>query len=40
MSKNKLSRKDFMNIAWGAAGVLAAAEFSLVGAAFPVSSNC
>jgi len=34
MSKNKLSRKDFINIAWGTAGLLAATELSLVGLRF------
>ena len=31
MSKEKLSRKGFMNIVWGAAGVVAVTELSLVG---------
>jgi hypothetical protein len=31
MSEHKLSRKDFMNIVWGAAGLLAVTELSLVG---------
>jgi len=34
MSESKTSRKDFMNIIWGAAGLLAATELSLVGLRF------
>jgi cytochrome b6-f complex iron-sulfur subunit len=34
MSKKKVSRKDFMNLVWGTAGVLAASELSLVGLRF------
>lgn len=34
MTAQKLSRKDFLNIAWGAAGLVAAAELSLVGLRF------
>lgn len=34
MTAQKLSRKDFLNIAWGAAGLLAATEISLVGLRF------
>ncbi|MFC1997602.1 ubiquinol-cytochrome c reductase iron-sulfur subunit [Chloroflexota bacterium] len=34
MSENKVSRRDFMKIAWGAAGALAATELGLVGLRF------
>lgn len=34
MPENKLSRKDLINIAWGAAGLLAISELSLVGLKF------
>jgi cytochrome b6-f complex iron-sulfur subunit len=34
MSRHKLSRKDFLNITWGAAGFLAVSELSLVGLRF------
>ena len=34
MSENKVSRRDFLNIAWGVAGVLAITELSLVGLRF------
>ena len=34
MSESKTSRKDFLNIIWGAAGLLAAAELSMVGLRF------
>ena len=34
MSENKVTRRDFLNIVWGAAGVFAAAELGLVGLRF------
>ena len=34
MSDQKVSRRDFLNIVWGAAGVLAATELGLVGLRF------
>jgi cytochrome b6-f complex iron-sulfur subunit len=34
MAAQKLSRKDFMNIVWGVAGLVAATELSLVGLRF------
>ena len=34
MSQKKLSRKDFLNVAWGAAGVVAVTELSLAGLSF------
>ena len=34
MSENKVSRRDFLNIAWGVAGALAITELSLVGLRF------
>jgi cytochrome b6-f complex iron-sulfur subunit len=34
MSEKKVSRKDFINIVWGAAGALAVTEFSLAGLRF------
>ena len=34
MSEHKVSRRDFLNIAWGAAGLLAATELGLVGLRF------
>ena len=34
MSDKKISRRDFLNLAWGAAGVLAVTELSLVGLKF------
>jgi cytochrome b6-f complex iron-sulfur subunit len=34
MSKEKFSRRDFMNVVWGTAGVLAATELSIVGLRF------
>ena len=34
MTDKKASRKDFMNIVWGAAGVVAAAELTLAGLRF------
>ena len=34
MSKNNVSRKDFMNLVWGAAGALAVTELSLAGLRF------
>ncbi|MFL7812525.1 MAG: ubiquinol-cytochrome c reductase iron-sulfur subunit [Anaerolineales bacterium] len=34
MTEKKVSRKDFMNIIWGAAGAAAAAELTLVGLRF------
>ncbi|MBL7162848.1 MAG: Rieske 2Fe-2S domain-containing protein [Anaerolineales bacterium] len=34
MSNRKFSRKDFLNIVWGAAGTLAAAELSFIGLRF------
>ena len=34
MSEQKLTRKGFINIVWGVAGVLAASELSLVGLRF------
>jgi cytochrome b6-f complex iron-sulfur subunit len=34
MSEEKVSRKDFMNIVWGAAGALALTELSLAGLRF------
>jgi cytochrome b6-f complex iron-sulfur subunit len=34
MSENKVSRRDFLNIVWGAAGALAITELSLVGLRF------
>lgn len=34
MPENKLSRKDLINITWGAAGLLAISELSLVGLKF------
>ena len=34
MSNKKISRRDFLNLAWGAAGVLAVTELSLVGLKF------
>jgi cytochrome b6-f complex iron-sulfur subunit len=41
MSKTKLSRRDFMNVAWGAAGALALTEFGIVGLQFlsPLSTE-
>jgi len=34
MSGKKLSRRDFMNFAWGATGVLAMSELSIIGLKF------
>ena len=34
MAENKLSRKGFLNLAWGAAGALAVTELSLAGLRF------
>ena len=34
MSENKVSRRDFLNIAWGTVGALAVTELSLVGLRF------
>jgi cytochrome b6-f complex iron-sulfur subunit len=34
MTEQKVSRKDFLKLIWGAAGAAAAAEFSLVGLRF------
>jgi cytochrome b6-f complex iron-sulfur subunit len=34
MFENKVSRRDFLNIVWGAAGALAVTELSLVGLRF------
>ncbi len=34
MTENKLSRKDIINIGWGAAGLLAITELSLAGLSF------
>ena len=34
MSENKVSRRDFLHIAWGVAGALAITELSLVGLRF------
>ncbi len=34
MSENKVTRRDFLNLFWGAAGVLALSELSLVGLRF------
>jgi cytochrome b6-f complex iron-sulfur subunit len=34
MSEEKVSRRDFLNLVWGAAGALAITEFSLVGLRF------
>ena len=34
MSKSKISRRDFLNIAWGAAGALAVTELSFAGLKF------
>jgi len=34
MSENKVSRREFLNIFWGAAGALAVTELSLVGLRF------
>jgi cytochrome b6-f complex iron-sulfur subunit len=34
MSEKKLSRKDFLNIAWGAVGAVAVTELSLAGLSF------
>jgi cytochrome b6-f complex iron-sulfur subunit len=34
MSENKVSRRDFLNIVWGAAGAIAVTELSLVGLRF------
>jgi cytochrome b6-f complex iron-sulfur subunit len=34
MSEQKVSRRDFLNITWGAAGLLAATELGLVGLRF------
>ncbi len=34
MSKSKLSRRDFLNLAWGTAGALVATELSFVGFKF------
>ena len=34
MSKSKLSRKDFLNLAWGTAGALVVTELSFVGFKF------